>query len=221
MCYKVSNSKVDIVLATEELRADFQEREYKLAADVNAFAKPILPVIVEEDGRKLETAIWKLTEPKSGEPPTKGLNLQAENSWKFYKNVQHNRCVVPVNAFYEWKHYPVEGAKKDVTSLHRLTWEGLQQFYMAAYYSRWEDGTLGFGLVTCHANELLSDVHNVQYSDPKRKNQRMPISFDAKTAIKFLEDEPIDDFMFPNFDPKLLAENLEPGKVPDQKNLFS
>lgn len=214
MCYKVSNSKIDIGKSSEELMAEFQNFEFSLSADVNAFGKPTLPVFVEENGRKLEKAIWKLTQPKAGEPATKGLNLQAENSFSFYKKIQHNRCVIPVNAFYEYKHYP-SGGKKDITALHRLTWNGLDQFYMAAYYNRWEDGTLGFGLVTCEANELLSNVHNVVYDDPKRKNHRMPISFGTEMAIKFLEDEPIKGFEFPNFDPNLLAENLEPHKIPN------
>lgn len=214
MCYKVSNSKIDIFLAVEQLQAEYQQHEYALGSDINAFARPILPVIAEENGRKLEPALWKLTPPKPGEPPTKGLNLQAENSWKFYKNVQHNRCVIPVNAFYEYKHYP-SGGKKDITALHRLTWKEQNQFYLAGYYNRWEDGTLGFGLVTGPANELLTDVHNVEYDDPKRKKGRMPISFDAGMAIRFLEDEQIEDFMFPAYDPVLEAENLEPHKVPN------
>lgn len=216
MCYKVSNSKVDMQVAIEQLQAEYQEREYSLASDVNAFARTPVPVIIEENGRVFETARWKLNSPKPGEAPTKGLNLQGENSWNFYKKVQHNRCVVPVDAFYEWKHYPTSG-KKDITALHRLTWKGHSQFYMAAYYNRWEDGTLGFGLVTCPANELLASVHNVVYDDPKRKNQRMPISFAADMAVKFLEDHPIEEFMFPNYDPHLLAENLEPHKIPNNE----
>lgn len=214
MCYKVSNSKIDVISISDEMRADMQELEYQLGSDVNAFAKPILPVIVEENGRKLTAALWKLNPPRPDEPATKGLNLQAENSWKYYKSVQHNRCVVPVNAFYEYKHYPTSG-KKDVTALHRLTWDGRDHMYLAAYFNRWDDRTLGFGLVTGPANELLADVHNVTYTDPKRKQYRMPISLSREAALRFLNDAEIEEFIFPNYNPALLAENLQPEKVPN------
>lgn len=217
MCYRFANSGVNIVEALENIKAENQRLEFEQSADVNAFTKPIVPIVVEKDGRKLETAIWKLNEPKDGEPATKGLNLQAENSHTYYKKIEHNRCVIPINAFYEWKHYPTD--KKDITALHRLSWNKSEQFYLAGYFNEWNDGTLGFGLVTGPANELLTDVHNVVYKDPKRKMGRMPISFTSDMAIKFLEDRPIEEFLFPIYNPQLIAENLEPHKVP-QPGLF-
>jgi hypothetical protein len=33
-------------------------------------------------------------------------------------------------------------------------------------------------------------------------------------ADRFLNDEPIEEFTFPNYDPQLVAVNLEPDKLP-------
>ena len=52
----------------------------------------------------------------------------------------------------------------------------------------------------------MSVVHNSKL--------RMPLCLDARMADKFLNDEPIEEFTFPTFDPKLVAVNLEPNKIP-------
>ncbi|WBV60250.1 hypothetical protein PFY12_14575 [Chryseobacterium camelliae] len=69
------------------------------------------------------------------------------------------------------------------------------------------DSLKDLGIVTTAANELMSIIHNSKL--------RMPICLNAKMAERFLNDEPIEEFTFPAYDPKLVAENLEPHKIPN------
>ncbi|MFP7656067.1 SOS response-associated peptidase family protein [Chryseobacterium proteolyticum] len=214
MCNRIDNSDMSWDEVEEALRAENVGVSEYVYPRASAFDRPKLPIVAEFNGRILTPAIWTLNQLKENDYPTKGINLQAENSHTYYRKVEHNRCVLPVSGFFDWQHFMNERGKED-TMLHRMHWDGLRQFYIACFYSHWDNGDMSFGMVTTEGNDLMKIVHNKVNKDPKRKNNRMPICLDAKAADRFLNDEPIENFTFPGYDPNLVAENLEPFKKPN------
>lgn len=207
MCYTVSNEKINLQQVVHDLHAESTESNLALANNISAFARPLMPVVLEHHGRKLTNAVWGLHEEIPKATPAKGLNLQAENSHTFYRDNEHQRCAVPVSSFYDFQHVPIPGKKTPVKVKHELRWEAKEMFYLIGFYDVWENNNIGFGLVTTLANPLMAEVHNSKL--------RMPIALDAVMAERFLNDEPIENFTYPHYDPNLVAINLEPHKMPN------
>lgn len=207
MCNRVDNGDLSLEEVSEALRAEMVEGNYVLRREVNAFDVPALPIILDHNGRKITHGTWRLYKDADPTKPGKGINLTAEKTHSFYRKFENNRAVVPVSGFYDWMHVAIPGRKTPNKVKHRVTWKGEDQFYIAAFYDVWDNKEIGFGLVTTEANELMSIVHNSKL--------RMPICLDVKMADRFLNDEPIEEFIFPNYDPQLVAENLEPEKMPN------
>lgn len=208
MCNRVDNEDMSLEEVSEALRAEMVEGNYILKREVNAFDVPALPIVIEHEGRKITHGTWRLYKESDPTKVGKGINLTAEKTHTFYRKVESNRAVVPVSGFYDWMHLVNPGRKTPITVKHRMHWKNENQFYIAAFYDVWDNKKIGFGLVTTVSNELMSVVHNSKL--------RMPICMDAKMADRFLNDEPIEEFVFPTYDPALVAVNLEPHKMPKE-----
>ncbi|WFB67097.1 SOS response-associated peptidase family protein [Chryseobacterium sp. WX] len=208
MCNRVDNEGLSIEEVSANLSAEIVEGNYILKPEVNAFDVPAMPIVLDHHGRKITHGTWRLYKEADKAKPGKGINLTAEKTHTFYRKFEHNRAVVPVTGFYDWMHLQNPGRKTPITVKHRMNWKDKDHFYIAAFYDVWDNGEIGFGLVTTVANELMSVVHN--------SKQRMPICMDVGTANRFLNDEPIESFEFPAYDPALVAVNLEPQKMPKE-----
>lgn len=210
MCNRVDNYGISIEEVSDRLNAEIVEENYQYATETSAFDRPVLPIVLDYQGRKITHGKWGLKKDIPNDRPAQGINLTAEKSHTFYKNYQHNRCVLPVSGFYDWMHVSNPGKKIPLKIKHRMHWKDENEFYIAGYFDVWDNNEIGFGLVTTLPNELMAIIHNSRL--------RMPICLDAKMADKFLRDEPIESFTFPAFDPALIAVNLEPHKL--QPTLF-
>lgn len=206
MCNRVDNAGLSIEEVSANLAAEIVEGNYILDSEVNAFSVPALPIVLDHHGRKITHGTWRLYKDADKTKPGKGVNLTAEKTHTFYKKFEHNRCVVPVTGFYDWMHVSNPGKKTPITVKHRMHWKDQDHFFIAGFYDVWDNNEIGFGLVTTVANDLMSVVHNSKL--------RMPICLDVGMADKFLNDEPIEEFVFPAYDPRLIAVNLEPNKIP-------
>ncbi|MFP3835367.1 SOS response-associated peptidase family protein [Chryseobacterium sp. SIMBA_028] len=206
MCYSFNNKKVDLKKIAEELDAENYESDYVQEENVSAFTRPAMPIVLEHNGRKITHGTWGLYTEIPKDKPAKGLNLTAENTHTYYKKFEHNRCVVPISGFYDFQHVSIPGKKTPAKVKHEVLWKNTDHLYLAGFYDVWENNEIGVGIVTTVANELMSIVHN--------SKMRMPICLDAKMADRFLKDEPIEEFVFPAYDPALVAVNLEPHKLP-------
>ncbi|MGK6342817.1 SOS response-associated peptidase family protein [Chryseobacterium sp. DT-3] len=207
MCYSFDNKKVNLDKVAEELNAENYESGYSKSELVSAFSRPAMPIVLEHEGLKITHGTWGLYAEIPKDKPAKGLNLTAEKTHTFYKSFQHNRCVIPITGFYDFMHVSNPGRKTPIKVKHEVFWKGADHLYLAGFYDVWENKEIGVGIVTTVANELMSIVHNSKL--------RMPICLDARMASRFLNDEPIEEFTFPNYDPQLMASNLEPEKMPN------
>lgn len=206
MCNRVDNFGISIEKISEELNAEEAEEKYYSATEVNAFDRPALPVILDHHGRKITHATWGLSKEIPKDRPALGINLMAEKANTLYKNYLSNRCVIPVSGFYDWMHVSNPGKKTPLKVKHRMHWKEANHFYLAGLFDVWDNNEIGFGIVTTQANVLMTVIHNSKH--------RMPICMNREMAHRFLNEEPIENFIYPTFDPALTADNLEPEKMP-------
>lgn len=206
MCNRVDNFGISIEKTSAELNAEEAEANYYPAKEVNAFERPALPVVLDYNGRKITHATWGLHKEIPKDRPALGINLTAEKTDTLYKNYRSNRCVIPVTGFYDWMHVSNPGKKTPLKVKHRMHWKKADQFYLAGLFDVWDNNEIGFGVVTTQANELMTAIHNSKH--------RMPICLNSEMAHRFLNEEPIENFTYPAFNPDLTADNLEPEKMP-------
>jgi putative SOS response-associated peptidase YedK len=206
MCYNFNNKKVSLKKAVEDLNAEgYEEGEFELKGSINAFTKqvaPTIPAIVNHNGIVLMNTFWGIKE--NPDAPTKGKNLQSENTHTFYRKIEKNRCLIPASSYFEYKPVSVQGKKTPIKVKHEMFWKDKAQFYIAGYFDEYDNGSLGFGLVTTLPNPVQAEIHN-----------RMIITLDGKMGRAFLDQEPIEVFQFPNYSPDLEYINLEPEKIPN------
>lgn len=204
MCYHFNNSKVNLKEAIEAFDGEEFHHEFETRGDINAFTKaesPYIPAIVNHNGIVLMNTFWGVQE--NPDAPTKGKNLKSENTYTYYKKIEKNRCLIPASSYFEHKTIPVPGKKTPVKQKHEMFWKDKEQFYIAAFYDIYKDGNIGFGLVTTLPNTVQAEIHN-----------RMIITLDKKMGREYLNQKPIGEFTFPQYDPQLIAVNLEPSKIP-------
>lgn len=112
---------------------------------------------------------WGLVPPHAPEPKVDyaTFNAKAEtittaptfrHAWR-----ERQRCLVPVNAFFEWK------GSKPPKQKYRISVRGESQFCLAGLWEKWNQGDQvleTFTIITVPANELVAEIHD---------KKRMPV----------------------------------------------
>jgi putative SOS response-associated peptidase YedK len=133
--------------------------------------------------RELALAQWGLVPhwAKDSAIGNKLINARAETAAEkpsFRDAMKRRRCLIPADAFYEWK----ELGKGKQPFLLRL--RGGPTFAFAGLWSQWKNLESGANLETCTIltttpNELTATVHD-----------RMPVILEATTWQRWLDDAP-------------------------------
>lgn len=162
----------------EEISERFQLRRFpdRLLPNFNAAPTQLLPVIVESTPGEREVRLmsWGLTArwAKPGEAGPRPINARCETLAEkpmFRGLVARQRCIVPVNGYYEWKE--VDGRKQPY--LFSLTNQPL--FGLAGLY----DETAGpdgerhgsYTVITTDANSLAATFHDRMPAILHRNNE--------------------------------------------------
>ena len=96
---------------------------------------------------------------------------------KFWTGLfERNRAVVPMTAFYEWSKV------NDKKVQYKIYLKNIPLFYVAAI-SFIKDGEACTSLITVPPNEFMEGIHN-----------RMPVIFDLKNAVSFLNNKTENNF---------------------------
>jgi putative SOS response-associated peptidase YedK len=161
----------------------------EFAPDYNAAPQSTQPVIVwdEEFGtRSLQMMFWRflppfVTDPKKFKLDTinaRGESLMDSNTWR--DAFLHNRCLVPVDSFVEWKR---------VDAKTKLPWvfamKDEEPFALAGVYRRWRSPDRKsemdtFAIITTEPNELLVE---------KTGHDRMPVIIKRPDYQRWLEPD--------------------------------
>jgi len=147
------------------------------------------------EDREILPAKWGLvnTWAKDAKRAAAQINARAESLDKtpaFREAYQKRRCVVPADGFFEWT-----GSKDNRRPLWFHRSEG-GVILFAGLYESWQvqpgEWQRTFTIVTTEANTLMEPVHN-----------RMPV---------ILEDQAIDEWLFPETEAARLRELLRPAR---------
>lgn len=199
MCYFFDNSKFGI--------GDNRDEEIKknISSYVNGLTHPNVPIIIN-DTSEVIIAKWRFNPDitKSNKTITIGLNIKSEDATEtnMFKDYTDQHCIVPVNGFYEWKHFN----NSKIKVKHYITMLNEETFYLAGLWRFYNDKKVSFGILTTSSNELMTDIHN--------NKKRMPICLNKKQADLFLKKNDLDSVIYPNVNPELTALNIEPQKLP-------
>lgn len=153
-----------------------------VAANYNAAPTQLLPVITNEAPQQLSLLRWGLVPSwaKDAAIGNKLINARADSvdtKPSFRNAFKSRRCLVPADAFYEWKQ--AAGCMTKIPYRIRIKEQLL--FSMAGIWEQWENPAGGllqsFAIITTSANKLLAELHN-----------RMPVILSPETEQLWLSD---------------------------------
>lgn len=171
----------------EYVRGLFDQAEIRLANDLPAFEpryrigprqKHLVVFPDQEDGYSVTMAQWDLVPPGNSKPFLR-TNARADaltSKWPWKMLLRHNRCITPVDGFYE--------PEKPARSKETVPWSYYERkdsdvFWMPGLFARRDksDDDITYTIVTTEANESL------------RVHDRMPVMLDLDEAMQWLQDE--------------------------------
>jgi putative SOS response-associated peptidase YedK len=177
------------------------------------------PVIRVIDGQVcVDRLKWGLVPPHALEPKVdySTFNAKAETlpTTAAYRHAwrERQRCLVPVEAFFEWK-----GATSPKQK-YRISVKGESQFCLAGLWERWQKGDAmleTFTVITTTANELVAEIHD---------KKRMPVIIAPENYDRWLHsNEDVKDLLKPFASHLMEAEPVgKPATPPDDgPSLFS
>jgi putative SOS response-associated peptidase YedK len=147
-----------------------------------------VPIIINDESNKIIEGKWKF--------PLKGLNkklinarIETINEKVTFKNAFYSRrCIVPANAFFEWK---TENKKK---IKYKISIKDQKVFSMAGIYNIFQGSDskhyIGFVIVTTEANEEMSKLHHRMplFIKPEYENQWLDSKVNNRIELKSLVD---------------------------------
>ena len=97
----------------------------------------------------------------------------------FREAYRKRRCIIPVDAFFEWK--AIKGKAKQP---YAIAMKDGSPFGIAGIWENWKDPTSGdwvrtFAIITTEANELVAEIHD-----------RIPAILSPSDYVRWLGDEP-------------------------------
>lgn len=205
MCYQTR-----LIKKKEELMERFNAaldelNDYEPLKFCSAFEHPKTPVITNVSPNTIQQFNWGLIPSWSQDESIRNYTLNARvetlSEKKSFKDVIQNRCLIIADGFYEWQWRTKSGSKKEK---YLITLPNQELFAFAGIYSQrvsFDNTKVNtYTIVTTHANELMSEIHNTK--------QRMPIILKPEDEQHWLQGENYKDFAFP-YSCNLIATSLE------------
>lgn len=169
---KIVNEHYDITVKDGDIKNNY-----------NCAPSQSLPVITGEKPGELSFFRWGLIPfwAKDRKIAYKLINARGETlseKASFRNAFKKRRCLIPADAFYEWK--KTEASKEKIP--YRIFLPGQAVFSMAGIWEQWKspEGELiySFSIITISPNELMAEIHN-----------RMPVILDKENEKVWLEND--------------------------------
>jgi len=134
----------------------------------------------------VENMRWGLIPPWSPDGKTKFSTINArtetlEESKLYAPSFKSKRCIIPADAFYEWKKISLEKGKEEKQPMC-IMMKDEEPFLFAGLYSVWKDKDEKefptFTIITTTPNELMEKIHN-----------RMPVILPEKSINEWLDPD--------------------------------
>lgn len=183
-------------------RIDFEEDYYL----VSGFSHPKLPLIMQHS---VELSEWGLipsfvnNEEKMLDIRDKTLNARSDTIHEkvsFKSSIRHQRAVLPVDGFFEWKHVGRDKVP------HYIFPKDETAFFLGCIYNPWTDRQTGeiintFSIITTDANPMMEVIHN--------SKKRMPLILSRDDIKRWIdpsiEIEDVNSLMKPYPESKMNA----------------
>jgi putative SOS response-associated peptidase YedK len=193
MCFHLAATSAAKTLEAR-FNAMFPESNlFEPAEEFNAFAHPTLPVIVEGKPDQIELFNWGLVpgwvkdNAMADKMKKATLNARIETAFdkpSFKEPMRFQRCIIPANAFYEWKHEQVRVESRSTKTItdktkYKITTDQ-EVFAFAGLWDSWQEWK-GFSILTMPANPLMARIHNTA--------KRMPFILTPENEQKWLDPE--------------------------------
>lgn len=195
MCF-YSKLTQDALKVANRFKAKFtDENLYTPREIINGFEHSANPIITNRNTSVIQFFNWGLIPENNYDFNIRKLTLNARietiDKVNSFKNILTNRCIIPADGFYEWKHISNRG--KTVKEKYLITSADDEIFSFAGLYSSWllNDGQYinTYSILTTEANELMSEIHNTK--------KRMPVILRSGDEMNWLDGQDYRDFSLP------------------------
>jgi len=167
-----------------------------LLQNFNCAPTQLLPVITNEIPQRFSFFRWGLIPfwAKDISIGNKLINTRAETILEkpsFRQSFKLRRCIIPADAFYEWKANGLKARKIP----YRIFVKNQQVFSMAGLWDQWKspagETIHSFSIITTTPNELMADIHNrMPVILPKESEKFWIESRDEKDLLDLLKPFP-------------------------------
>lgn len=185
MCYYTSNTKsVDALKRRYKKSGNIILSEYTPQLEFNGFEFPMMPIIIE-NGDDILLSHWGLWPAWANDDFNKMHTLNAR--WETlsekpsFQTVVQQKCLVPAEAFFEWKWLNKAGSKKEKFRIEVVSQE---IFSLAGLWTEKRLGDLmyhSFTIITIDANPLMAEINN--------QKKRMPLIISQENEAAWLENK--------------------------------
>ena len=151
-----------------------------LSAELFPYYKPLVAGFIDAHGN-LDSALmnwgwrrdWDTTRRlfNSRRVSARGQVIWQSPVWG--EAIKKHRCVIPINAFYEWNEYQPKG-KRDRYRIETHS----PAFMLGGIFETSEDGEMFLSVCTTEPNLTMADIHH-----------RMPVIIDKEDAQQWLSSE--------------------------------
>jgi putative SOS response-associated peptidase YedK len=172
MCFHSQQSK-DAQTLEKRFNANFLKAASYKPSVYNGFTFPNTPIITNLKSDQIQLFSWGLIPSwaKNIDFRKNTLNAKIEtiNEKPSFKNIQNQRCLVLLDAFFEWQWLDPLGKKKQK---YCIEMPNAALFALAGLWSTWTDPFTDtiwntYTILTTEANEQMSQIHN--------SKKRMPL----------------------------------------------
>lgn len=184
MCFHSKQSKSAQELK-HRFKANFKDEKGFTPSIYNGFQFPKTPIITNKQPNEIQLFSWGLLPFWAKDDTIKKNTLNARietiHEKPSFRNIVNNRCLILVDAFYEWKWLDDKRKQK-----YELTLPENELFAFAGLWSEWIDKSTGeiintYTVLTTEANELMSKIHNTK--------KRMPIILSTDNEQNWLNGQ--------------------------------
>lgn len=193
MCFFYGINK-SVKQIEKAFNAKFDNPDFEPIQEVNGFAHPFMPIIVDKRPDIITGANWGLlptwAKDTSFQKNTLNARIETLDEKPSFKNAIKNRCLIPATNFYEWQWKDPKGKEKEKFSINTKE----EIFAFAGLYSIWKNPQTGnfmltYTILTTEANELMAEIHN--------NKKRMPVVLNNEHHALWLQGDNYKDFAYP------------------------
>ena len=159
----------------------------------NGWSHPIMWTVTQENPNYLETNMWGIMPAKQNQANYKeyfknpktygGLNAKSEKLFDHFVyrySWEHQRCIVPVDGFFEPHNTKVKVKGKDFKVPFYFKRKDGDPIYLAGIYTNTADGRRTFSVLTKDATPMFAEIHN--------DKRRRPVILSDENVDSWLHD---------------------------------